>query len=96
MAADELHQSSEAHTAPAEVEASDVFQVLRYIKATVGFSVTLEFPHNSSIDTLKAAVAETEESVDCEQCLQEETQRAEELESRLQMLGLSGSDVLEC
>ena len=37
----------------------------------------------------------TEETADCEQCLQEETQRQEEAESRLQMLGLSGSEVLQ-
>eukprot|EP00435_Cladocopium_sp_Y103_P061748 s675_g23.t1 len=40
-------------------------------------------------DTVQAAVAETEEAADCEQRLQEETQRQEKSESRLQMLGLS-------
>eukprot|EP00435_Cladocopium_sp_Y103_P003551 s4379_g1.t1 len=45
-------------------------------------------------DTVQAAVAETEETADCEQRLQEETQRQEKSESRLQMLGLSGSGVL--
>ena len=64
-------------------------------------SVTLEIHHNSSLsflslkveaDTLQAAVAETEEAADCDQCLQEETQR-QESESSLQMLGLSGSPV---
>ena len=59
--------------------------------------------HNSSTsflslkvkaDTVQAAVAEPEEAADCEQCLQKETQRQEESESRLQMLGLSGVEVL--
>ena len=45
-------------------------------------------------DTVQAAVAESEEAADCEQCLQKEMQRQEESESRLQMLGLSGSEVL--
>ena len=45
-------------------------------------------------DTVQAAVAEAEEAADCEQCLQKETQRQEESESRLQMLGLFGGEVL--
>ena len=70
---------------------------------TVGFSVALEIHHNSSTpflslkakaDTAHAAVAEPEEAADCEQCLQKETQRQEESESRLQMLGLADSEVL--
>ena len=43
---------------------------------------------------VRAAVAEPEEAADCEQCLQKETQRQEESESRLQMLGLFGGEVL--
>ena len=45
-------------------------------------------------DTVQAAVAEAEEAADCEQCLQKEMQRQEESESRLQMLGLFGGEVL--
>ena len=45
-------------------------------------------------DTASAPGAETEEAADFKQCLQKETQRQEESEARLQMLGLSGSEVL--
>ena len=45
-------------------------------------------------DTVEAAAAETEEAADCEQSLQKETQRQEETESSLQMLGVSASEVL--
>eukprot|EP00435_Cladocopium_sp_Y103_P076197 s50_g81.t1 len=51
-------------------------------------------PAEVKADTVHADVAETEEAADCEQCLPKETQRQEESESRLQMLGLSGSGVL--
>ena len=65
----------------------------------MGFSVHLYTSFLSlkdKADTAHAGVAETEEAADCEQCLQKETQRQDESESRLQMLSLSGGEVLYC
>ena len=58
------------------------------------FSSPTSFPSlKVKADTVEAAVADTE-AADCEQCLQKETQR-QESESRLQMLSLSGGEVVQ-
>ena len=116
LAVDEPYQCSETHTAPAEVEDSDVLQVCQCLLCRLFASVSCsrinfdilrlsvsvwpwKFHSPTSFlslkvkaDTVEAAVADTE-AADCEQCLQKETQR-QESESRLQMLGLSGVEVL--
>ena len=117
LAVNEPYQCSEAHTASAEVEDSDVLQVCQCLLCRLFASVSCSrrnfdilrlsvsvwpwkfnsptsFPSlKVKADTVEAAVADTE-AADCEQCLQKETQR-QESESRLQMLSLSGGEVVQ-
>ena len=73
-----------------------VFQRIEYDSYThmTYCDCTLFLSPKFKADTVEAAAAETEEAADCEQSLQKETQRQEETESSLQMLGVSPSEVL--
>ena len=82
----------------ASVSRSRKYFVMLRLSVSVGpwkFNLPISFLSlQAKADTIQAAVAEPEETADCGQCLQNEMQRQDESESRLQMLGLSGVEVL--